>query len=144
MRSKGFTIVEIVVAVGLGALIFATVGILAVRWFENRQLRATTSTLSSYLRTAAVRAIQCEGGVDHGVSRADGNLTLFRGATYASRQASYDTVFTYPSNIQFSGITEVVFSCPTGLPNLSGTVSIGNGLRSNDITVYSSGAISGP
>lgn len=139
-----FTLFEIVIAIGLGAMLFGVVGFLGVRWFENRQLEVTAKALASYLRNAAVRAIQSEGGNDQGVSRADGKLTLFRGSSYALRDQAYDTTFPYQGGIQISGLTEVVFGRQTGLPNVSGTISLTNGLRTDVITVYSTGAISMP
>jgi type II secretory pathway pseudopilin PulG len=139
-----FTIAEIVVAVGLSAMVFSVVGFLGVRWFDNRQLQVTAKTFVSYLRTAAVRAIQSEGGADHGVSRAYGQLTLFRGSSYAGRDPAWDTVFPYAGSIQVSGPAEVVFSRQAGWPSATGTFVFANAFRSVSITVHSTGAISGP
>lgn len=141
---RAFTLIEIVLTIGIGSVIFGVVGFLAIRWFEARQLEIVAKTLTSYLRTAAVRAIQSEGGADQGVSRAGGRFTLFRGSSYAARQQSFDTVFPYLGGVQVTGPVETVFSRQSGLPSVSGPYTLTNGFRTDVITLYSTGAVSGP
>ena len=127
-------------AIGLiivGLSVFAT-----TRFIKNRELEAVSDTLVSYLRSAEARAIQIEGNVSHGVSTAGSKITLFRGASYATKVTAYDTTLPYDSYINFSGISEVVFAKQTGLPSALGTITVTNGIRSTIITVYSTGAIS--
>lgn len=139
---RGFTLVEILATLALGILIVSLIGIATTKFIEQRELDVAAQTLVSYLRIAEDRAIQSEGGSPHGVSTADGKLTLFRGSSYASRVLAYDTYFPYPGYIQISGLTEVIFAKQTGVPNTTGNFNVVAGGKTDTITVYSTGAIS--
>ncbi len=141
-KRSGFTLFELAVAFGIGLILSAAVVIISINFIKNRQIETVQETLVSYLRAAEQRALASEGNVPHGVSMTGGNLTLFRGTSYAARQTNYDTVLPYPSYITVAGITEVVFAKQTGAPSVSGTMTVQNGLRSATITIYSTGSIS--
>jgi type II secretory pathway pseudopilin PulG len=143
MKSRcGFTLIEITISLGVTLILFGVVAIISINFIKNRTAEVVTETLVSYLRAAEQRALASEGNTNHGVSVAGGNLTMFRGTSYALRQTAYDTIMPYPSYITFSGITEVVFAKQTGVPQSAGTIAVNNGIHSSVITVYSTGAIS--
>jgi prepilin-type N-terminal cleavage/methylation domain-containing protein len=142
LKRRGFTLLEVLVSMAIGLVLVGFAAYATSHFIENRALEAVSDTLVSYLRSAEARALQSEGNVSHGVSTAGGKITLFRGASYASRQTVYDTVLPYDGYIQFSGISEVVFAKQTGLPSATGTITVTNGIRSTTITVYSTGAVS--
>ena len=87
---RGFSLIEIVVVTGLSLLILVGVVIFTIRFMKNRVLEASAQIMVSDLRTAQTRAVHSEGNTGQGVSRANGQITLFRGASYASRQTAYD------------------------------------------------------
>ena len=141
-KRQGFTLIEIMVAFGVGLIVFGVVAIISINFVKNRELEVVSETLVSYLRAAEQRALASEGNTNHGVSGSNGKLTLFRGVDYQHKDASYDTTLPYPSYITVTGIGDVVFSKQTGAPSVSGVITVGNGIRSVPITVYSTGAIS--
>lgn len=143
MQSRGgFTLIEIMVTLVIGLILFSIGAVISVNFIRNREIDLATETLVSYLRAAEQRALASEGNTNHGVSVADNKLTFFRGTSFAARQVAYDTIFPYQSYLVFSGITEVVFAKQTGAPSVTGTMTVNNGIRSETITIYSTGAIS--
>jgi type II secretory pathway pseudopilin PulG len=139
---KGFTMVEIVVSMAITILLAGLASFAVARLIANQELNAISGTLVSYLRTAENRALQSEDGISHGVSTSGSKLTLFHGVSYAGRDASLDAITPYPSYLQFSGPSEVVFAKQTGAPSATGAITVSNGTRSIVITIHTSGAIS--
>jgi len=139
---NGFTLIEIVVTLAIGLIIFGIGAIISVNFIRNRQIDVVTETLVSYLRAAEQRALASEGNTSHGVSVVNGQITFFRGSSYAARQTAYDTVLPYPTYIVFSGVTETVFAKQTGTPSVTGVMTVTNGVKTQAITIYSTGAIS--
>jgi hypothetical protein len=123
-------------------ILLGAVVLVSINFIKNREVAIVSETMVSYLRAAEQRALASEGNTSHGVSVAGGNLTLFRGTSFANKIAAYSTVMPYPSYITMTGFTEVVFAKQTGAPSFSGTITVNNGIRTAAITVYSTGAIS--
>jgi prepilin-type N-terminal cleavage/methylation domain-containing protein len=141
-KRRGFTLMEVLVNLAIGLILVGLAVYATSHFIENRDLEAVSDTLVSYLRSAEARALQSEGNMSHGVSVAGNKITLFRGASYATKVTAYDTTLPYDSYIHFSGISEVVFAKQTGLPSATGTITVTNGIKSTIITIYSTGAIS--
>jgi len=141
-KRRGFTLVEILVVLCVMFILLGAVVIISFNFIKNREIAVVSETMVSYLRAAEQRALASEGNTSHGVSVAGGNLTLFRGASFANKVAGYNTVLPYPSYITITGFTEVVFAKQTGAPSFTGAITVNNGIRTATITVYSTGAIS--
>jgi len=139
---QGFTLVEMMIAFGVGLVLVSATVIISANFVKNSSMAVVVQTIVSDLRAAEQRALASEGNVSHGVKMAGGNVTLFRGASYAARQTAYDSIMPYQSYMTFSGITEVVFAKQTGAPSVAGTITVTNGLRTVVVTIYSTGAIS--
>ncbi len=142
VAKRAFTLIEIMVSFGVGLILFGVVAVVSLNFVKNREIKIVSETLVSYLRAAEQRALASEGNTNHGVSVAGSQLTLFRGTSYAARTPAYDTTLPYPSYISIAGLGEVVFGKQTGAPSATGTYTVNNGLRTETVTVYSTGAIS--
>lgn len=59
-----------------------------------------------------------------GVYVQNGNITLFRGTSYASRVITDDQTYELPSSISVSGTSEYLYSKLTGLPQNTGTTTL--------------------
>jgi prepilin-type N-terminal cleavage/methylation domain-containing protein len=141
-RRGGFTLVEMIISLGVSVILFGAAIIISLNFIKNRQLSVVVETTVSYLRAAEQRALASEGNMSHGVRLSGGSLTMFRGASYAARQTAYDTVLPYSPYITVSGVSDVVFAKQTGAPSATGNLTISNGIRSATIIIYSTGAIS--
>ena len=142
-RMKGFTLLEILLFI---AIISVVVGVAfpVSRAFQARNdLDIAATTAAQTLRRAQVLSQGMDGDISWGVRAQSGSITLFRGASYATRDASLDEVFDVPSTITPSGITEIVFAKFTGDPTTTGMLA----LTSSDnevinITINAKGTVS--
>ena len=71
-----------------------------------------------------------------------GRITVFQGASYASRDTAFDEEFIFASSIAVTGMQEVVFSKFSGTPSTTGTLTFtarDNGVKT--VTVNAVGMI---
>jgi hypothetical protein len=84
-----------------------------------------------------------EGDSAWGVNLLSGEITVFKGADYAGRDAAYDEIFFIPANIGLTGTSSMVFSKLYGWPTASSTInltSVNNETRT--ININSKGSVS--
>lgn len=111
--SRGFTLFEMVLSVGILAL-FATLIVPLSQSLQNRNaLESAAQTVSLALREAQARAIAGEGDNDWGVYLQDGSVTLFQGNGYGDNPSSEDE-HTFSPTVTVSGEVEIVFEKLTG------------------------------
>ena len=101
LQRRGFTLLEVLVSLAIGLVLVGLAVYATSHFIQNRDLEAVSDTLVSYLRSAEARARQSEGNMSHGVSTSGGKITLFRGASYATKVTAYDTPLPNDSYIQF-------------------------------------------
>lgn len=132
---SAFTLIEILVVIGILLLVMLTSFTLQTNKLIDTPLETKTNETVEMLRLAQVRSLTRYKDSQWGVyfnanPAADDKVVLFKGATYATRDAAYDIVSTLPSVIWFSSITlsgggsEIDFTKFTGLASTSGTVII--------------------
>ncbi len=120
----GFTLTEIILVVAM-IVILASFTVPIYQNFQiKNDLNITVTTLAQTLRRAQVFSRAGEGDSSWGVKVISGNITLFKGQSYAVRDLNYDEVYNVPPSLSFSGIDEVVFSKLNGEANQSGDFSI--------------------
>lgn len=121
---KGFTLIELLLSLAVIGLV-AGVALPVSRSFQVRNdLDIAATTAAQTLRRAQTLARGMDGDTSWGMRVAAGSITLFRGASYATREASLDEVFDVVSTITPSGLTEVVFLKFTGDPTITGTLTL--------------------
>lgn len=101
----------------------------------------TLTTVAQTLRRAQLLSQTNERDSTWGMRVQSGSVTLFRGNTYASRDTSFDEIVTTSSSITPSGITEVVYSKMTGLPNTTGTLTLSATNDTRTIVINAKGAL---
>lgn len=139
---KGFTLIELLISIALIGVV--TVAAIPVyREVQGRnELDITANTVAQTLRRAQTLAQGMDGDTSWGMRVAAGSITMFRGASYATRDASLDEVFDVVSTITPSGLTEVVFSKFTGNPTTTGTTTLtGINSETRTLTVNAKGTI---
>jgi prepilin-type N-terminal cleavage/methylation domain-containing protein len=152
-NSKAFTLIELIISIGILAIL-AGVGFINIINYRHRQdLTSTAQEIIEVLRNSQNRSLSQEGGGRWGVyfnnptGAANDFYELFQGADYATATSVSKSVL--PSNIQFdipaSGSSStIIFSPITGLPNAGATVKISlisSQTSSSTITVNSNGKI---
>ncbi len=116
--------------------IIAILGTLSAPAYYSFQVRndldVARDVLTQSLRRAQVLARASDGDTSWGVAIAAGQVTLFKGVSYPSRDTDYDESYGLPVHIRTSGRSEVVYAKFSGLPNLAG--------QTNDVITLTSGA----
>jgi len=114
--SAGFTLIEVLLVIA----IVLTVGFLSGA-FPTRMIRQSAVTdaaeeLKGALYKAQVYSLSGKQNSSWGVHFSHSNMTLFKGDSYASRDASSDENTSINENISVSGFSEAVFARPEGKP----------------------------
>ncbi len=138
---RGFTLVETLVVLGIVAAMM-TVAVQPFRAMDGTRDATDAGRAYVYaLREAALKAQTMEQDSAWGVRLATSSITVFSGASYASRTASRDRVFGIASDLAFSGPTEVVFAKFSGAPGTTGTTTISNRYASSTVNVNAAGTV---
>jgi type II secretory pathway pseudopilin PulG len=125
---KAFTLVEVLLSVGLMAMIVAIPFTLNSSIIYRVQAESAQSQVGNAFRKAQTYAQQGRYDSNWGVYIQSSSITVFSGATYATRNTTYDDVITFDSSkismSVTSGVNQVVFTKITGIPSAASTVVI--------------------
>jgi prepilin-type N-terminal cleavage/methylation domain-containing protein len=123
-HSSGFTLLEVLLSVAIIGII-SGIGIPVFQSFQvSNDMGVTTSTVIQTLRRAQLLAQANDRDSQWGIKAQSGSITLFKGDSYIARDTSADEVYTTPASLQYSGLTEVVYSKLFGIPTPTGTLTI--------------------
>lgn len=120
----GFTLIEILVVMGMIAIIASLGLFMSIGSFQGSNFRNERSNILSALYKARNQAMNnvcfgtCSGGAPHGVHFETSKFTIFQGVDWTSRTASVDEITEISPNIITTGLTDVVFA------QLSGNTSV--------------------
>jgi type II secretory pathway pseudopilin PulG len=139
----GFTLLEVLLSVALITLITGS----SVAVYQSFQVRndldIAATTMAQTERRAQVLAESSAGDTSWGVNVQSGTITLFKGASYATRDASFDELSAVPTSITPSGFLEVVFAKFTGLPTTTGTTTLTSSINeTRAIAINAKGMVS--
>lgn len=132
MKSQGFTLIEILLVVGISVLIFAFSTPYSLNFYRTQLVEEVRNNVISALQQARHNAVLQKNDSSFGVtlSEVSDSYVLFQGEDYNDadgvngRDSSLDEVYPVISEITFSDLTDVVFSKLTGLPSATGTITI--------------------
>jgi hypothetical protein len=128
-KNKGFSLIELLLIVAITAGIFAFSAPFGMNFYRTKLLGDTQSNLIDALQRARHNAVLQKNDSNFGVKLSDinNNYVLFQtpDLTYSNRVQSQDEVFTVARGITLTtGLSDVIFSKMTGLPNATGTINI--------------------
>lgn len=139
---RGFTLVEMVLSIGLLTLILGMT-LPAFRTFSIRNdLDIAVNQIVQNMYRAQTLSQIGDGDINWGVHVATGSILVYKGASFASRDMTYDEITDISPSISITGIQDVTFSKFTGLPQTTGTTtltSIANEIRT--ITINAKGMV---
>jgi len=121
----GFTLVEVVLVVGIILLVATAAAPLSGQWYSLNNFDSTVSMVVSSLRKAQAYAIEKNSSATWGVCLTGDVVRLFSGSC-ASPIVSND--YNLPSDVTVSGLSIVTFSSLRGEPSNAQSITItGNG-----------------
>ena len=140
MAKKGFTLIEIIVAIAVIAVIVLVIVSALASFRRSADLNHAVDGVTAQLREARRRTIESKDASQWGVHIESSRTTLFKGTTYSSGAADNE-VFTLPNTVTASGPADVVFKRISGDTDQSGTLTLTLGSSTKIITIRSSGLI---
>lgn len=143
LKNAGFTLIEVMLSL-------AAIGIIAgisVPIYQSFQVRndldIATIELAQGARRAQLLAQAVDGDTSWGIKIQSGSLAIFKGTSYAARDATFDELFEVPTSLTPSGVSEIVFTKFTGLPQITGTMTLtANTNEARTITINAKGLVS--
>ena len=91
--SPGFSIIEVVMVIGIIAIVFGLGLSFSLSIYQSQMLNAERDNLAVILGRARSEALSNLNESDHGVYIGSDNYVIFQGDTYASRNAAGDEIF---------------------------------------------------
>ena len=141
-NTRGFTLIEVLLSVVLIAFITGVSVPIYRSYLVKNNLDTATMIFVQSLRRAQGLSQAGEGDTTWGVNIETGLITVFKGASYAARDTTYDETFTIADSIGISGVQEIVFSKMYGEPQTTGSVTLSSDMgHSKTITINGKGFI---
>lgn len=126
MKNQGFTLIEILLSVAIITIISG----ISVPLYFSVVGKNNIDVVSQEIIESAHRAQILSRANEHndiwGIRVSSGTLTLFNGASYASRNSSLDEITEFSPSIEVSGTNEFTFQKFTGIPSTSSTITLTN------------------
>ena len=139
--SRGVTVFEIVVTMGIMVFIVGWGLIVGFGWYRQIILNSERDNLVGYLRRARSAALDNINQVSHGLYIGGDTYTVFEGTSYAARNSTADQSFPKSSIISVGGPLEFVFGALTGNPAASGAITLSDNVKSLTISINNEGRI---
>lgn len=136
-RRRGFTLIEILVVVAIMSVLAAISFPFYARFITQNSVSSTANGLVGSLQKAQMYAMSGKNNSSWGVRYADSKIILF--------QESSNTVFdsyNVPGSLQITGLNQVVFSRPTGLPTSFGTYVVSSNNQTKSVLLNLEGVAS--
>ncbi len=119
---SSFTLIELLLSVALITIIASFSSSILFRFLANDYLYDTENILIMSLKRAQIFSQANLADSNFGVKLQNGDITIFKGDSYAMRDTAYDEIYDAVNSINMSGLTEIIFSKFTGYPTSSGTI----------------------
>lgn len=139
---NGFSLIEVLLSMSLLFLAFLISVPLFTSFLFRSEIDDAINVYYRSLRTAQTFAQSSLQDTPWGVRFNAGQVIVFSGTTFASRNVAFDRSFDISTRISATGITEIIFSEITGYPNTSGTITLNGSNVSKQITINARGQIS--
>jgi len=143
MKNAGFTLIEILLSIA-AITIIAGISIPIYQLFQVRNdLDIATVEIVQSVRRAQILSQAVDGDTSWGIKIQSGSIIVFKGVSYAARDATFDELFDVPTSMTPSGVSEIVFTKFTGLPQTTGTITLtSNANETRTITINAKGMVS--
>ena len=122
-RMRGFTLVEMLLSVSIITLLVGLSVPVYATFVGRNDLDVTRQGLVEALRRAQTYARAVDGDSTWGVAILSSQAVLFKGASYATRDAAFDEIIPMGGNVTNTG-GEIVFSKLSGTPNASASTTL--------------------
>lgn len=138
--TRGFTLIEIVVAMTILILMFALGAPVVFNFYLDYQLSSEEKILTALLAYTRNFVMSNINQSDHGLYLDAADFIVFQGSSYALRDPSQDKKFPRSSGVNISGLTELTFGALSGRV-ASSTFTLDDGRKTKYIYLNEEGRI---
>jgi prepilin-type N-terminal cleavage/methylation domain-containing protein len=117
VHKAGFTLLEMILSIAIIGIIAGLSAPVFVAFSNRQDIIQTEKSIADALRRAQQYSANERANSQWGVRFQAGSVTVFKGASYATRDATYDEVDSVPTTVTMSYTGEIVFSQLYGLPS---------------------------
>lgn len=141
IQDKGFTLIEIIIVLAIFAGLSVMGLIIGIDAYSRYLFQSDLSKAATLLQKARSSALSNIGETSHGVYFGDPEkFILFRGASFATRDALFDRPVDKSKAVATTGLTEIAYT-PLSGTTTDGTVVLNDGIRSATIIINHEGLI---
>jgi len=140
-KQRGFTLVELLIVFGIVAALVGLTAAISNTAITNSEFDRVADTLRGELFAAQTDTIAGTHDSAWGVAFNDNSIVRYKGASYATRDQTFDLVTNFGNQVIISGADEVAFTRPYGIPVTSVEISIYDGMRHATATISHIGTI---
>jgi len=119
--------IELLIVIGITMLLAGVSSVVYGNLQTSTQLNETASQVAQNLRLVKEQSISGFNNTAHGIKFETSRYTLYQGDSYATRDSSYDRIYSFASALNVSTTlinNEINFSKGVGVFNATGTVII--------------------
>lgn len=141
---RGFSLLEVLLVIALLAMMGLITIPLYYRFRESDNLKLVFSLVVNDLNRAQIRSQSMENDSGWGVKfvSSTSQVVIFKGATYAGRDQTYDERSDVPTGITVNPFFEVVFNKLTGYPTATSSITVSNNFNeSKNLNINNRGVI---
>ena len=138
---KGFTLLEIIIVIGLFALLVGISIPFGLDVYRSYVLISETRNMVSFLRRAETLSFTNTRNDSYGVMIMNDRFVVFRGASFATRDTAFDEEYLRSPLVIVSGIAHIVFAAVTGRPDIMGTTTFSNGVNEQTVFINEHGTL---
>lgn len=121
--NSGVSLIELILVVAITLIIGGAGVVFGSNFLQSSSLEGKYEEVVSVIRNAQLNALSSRQDSKWGVKTTPSAIILFKGATYDTRDQTYDESYSIPSTVAISE-SEVVFEKVSGNPNSITTISI--------------------
>ena len=140
-RLNGFSLVELIVVLGIFFLILGISTSVYSSFKSHNNLEITTSGIVEAIRFAQSSSQSGKGDSKWGVEVLPNEVVIFKGDSYLSRDILFNESLNFAGGISASGLSEIVFEKITGTTFNTGTIILSNGSEIKSINVNEKGTV---
>ena len=150
---EGFTFLELVIVMAIGLVLVGFGSQIYGNLQPSTQISRISSEILQATRTAKSKSVARENNAAHGIffDTTANSFTLYQGATYATRNSSFDLTTTLGGSLSLTtaltgsgDADDVNFSTGLGTPNKTGTITVTHDtVGTKTISINSLGLIEG-
>lgn len=143
-KRSAFTLIELLLVMGIVVILSALASGNLTRIISQGYFTNTVERLVRTLRTAQNYSFSGKEDSSWGVHYEQGKIVLFKGTSYASRDAAFDAETPIPISVEISGWSDIYFDKLRGLPSATPSILVESFGRAGVISVGSEGVINRP